>query len=197
MKGRSVSKRAQRSQALDPRWERSNSVDSHGSGGCHASVDRGRSSLVARVRQHAPDVCGGEIDGDHHRCREVHCGPAARRPFRTSAKRENRRRGRNGDDQRQRQLCRPESRSGQLRGRDRRHRRKDCRHERDCHRRRGKHCVVDGHGSLDRARWRYGHRPCRYSRRRRRRWEPPPSSWPPLETRPARPNSQAAFTSAA
>ena len=101
---------------------------------------------------------------------KVHRGPAARRPFRTSAKRQNRRRGRDGDDQRHRQLCRPESRSGQLRGRDRRHRRKDCRHERDCHRRRGKHCIVGGDGSLDRARWRCQW-PCPYrsSRRRQRR----------------------------
>ena len=62
MKGRSVSKRAQRSQALDPRWERSNS-GLFAVGGCHAPVHRGRSRLVARVRRHAPDVCGGEIDG--------------------------------------------------------------------------------------------------------------------------------------
>ena len=156
---------------------------------CHASVPRGRSRLVARVRQHAPDLCGGEIDGKHHRCREGDCGPAARRSFRASAKRQNRRRGGDDDDQRHRQLCRPESRSGQLRGRDRRHRRKDCRHERDCHCRRGRHCIVGCNGSVDRARRRREQGPSSLFSSPQVPPRSSASSWPTLETTPAPPNS--------
>ena len=112
------------------------------------SVDRDGFSLDVRIRQHAVDICGGEIDrpitgvarstagqplGGHSvRVRSVRTGDVVATATTSATAALSSR------------IC-----SGQLRGGNRQHRRKDCRHARNWQRRRGKRFVVDGHGGLD------------------------------------------------